>query len=272
MNCGVHNCPQRCHQICDHSKMDCQVSVTSKCAQGHTRSWKCHKPPQKSCEKCEREARAAEKKREKDLELQAKRDREQQEHQKKIALLDEEIERQRQKIKDRQEERAREIAIQQKLKDLEDAKAAAATPTPPPSFRRPPPVAQASVPPTSVPSGPGEQKLPNTQRGTTANPQQPQRTSASSSQIPLPDQSPSEKEWQRQKDMENASNQAIDQIMEMIGLEDVKSQVLKIKAKIDTAMRQNVDFQKERFGVTLLGNPGTGMLRIFSALHCPQGP
>ena len=60
--------------------------------------------------------------------------------------------------------------------------------------------------------------------------------------------------------MENVNNQAIDQIMEMIGLEDVKSQVLRIKAKIDTAVRQNVDFQKERFGVTLLGNPGTGIL------------
>jgi hypothetical protein len=47
--------------------------------------------------------------------------------------------------------------------------------------------------------------------------------------------------------------------MDMIGLEEVKSQVLRIKAKIDTAIRQNTDFKEERFGVTLLGNPGTGM-------------
>jgi hypothetical protein len=47
--------------------------------------------------------------------------------------------------------------------------------------------------------------------------------------------------------------------MDMIGLEDVKSKVLKIKAKIDTVIRQGTDVKDERFGVTLLGNPGTGM-------------
>ena len=48
--------------------------------------------------------------------------------------------------------------------------------------------------------------------------------------------------------------------MEMIGLEDVKSQVLKIKAKVDTSIRQHTDLKKERFGLVLLGNPGTGKL------------
>ena len=67
-------------------------------------------------------------------------------------------------------------------------------------------------------------------------------------------------EWQRQKDQENATNPAIDAIMEMIGLEDVKNQVLKIKSKVDTALRQGTDMKKERLGLVLLGNPGTGML------------
>ncbi len=74
--------------------------------------------------------------------------------------------------------------------------------------------------------------------------------------------SPSQTEWQRQKDQENAHNPAIDKIMEMIGLEDVKAQVLKIKAKVETSIRQGTDLKKERLGLVLLGNPGTGTFGI----------
>jgi replication-associated recombination protein RarA len=46
--------------------------------------------------------------------------------------------------------------------------------------------------------------------------------------------------------------------MDMTGLEAVKAQVLKIKAKIDVTKRQNTSLKDERFNVVLLGNPGTG--------------
>ena len=75
-------------------------------------------------------------------------------------------------------------------------------------------------------------------------------------------ESPSKTEWQRQKDQENAYNPAIDKIMEMIGLEDAKAQVLRIKAKVETSTRQGTDLRKERLGLVLLGNPGTGMFFI----------
>lgn len=54
------------------------------------------------------------------------------------------------------------------------------------------------------------------------------------------------------------TNEHLDSLMEMIGLEDVKQTLLTIKAKIDTAIRQNTDLKEERFRVSLLGNPGTG--------------
>ncbi len=44
----------------------------------------------------------------------------------------------------------------------------------------------------------------------------------------------------------------------MTGLEEVKAQVLKIKARADTALRQNTNVKDERYGIVLLGNPGTG--------------
>ena len=71
-------------------------------------------------------------------------------------------------------------------------------------------------------------------------------------------------QWELQKTYENASNDHIDALMKMIGLESVKKQVLDVEDKIDTSLRQSASLEKERFGVLLLGNPGTG---TFST-HC----
>lgn len=38
----------------------------------------------------------------------------------------------------------------------------------------------------------------------------------------------------------------------------MKSQVLRIKSKVDTSIRQGTDLKTERLGLVLLGNPGTG--------------
>ncbi|KAF8533083.1 P-loop containing nucleoside triphosphate hydrolase protein [Trichophaea hybrida] len=274
LSCNLHLCPQSCHQLYDHSKMQCGFVFRDKCLAGHSRSWKCSKPPPPTCQKCEREAAAAEKKRQRDFEIQQKRDEEQRQHQKQMALLDEEIEHERQKIRDDQETRAREIALQQKIKDLEDAATAAVKSRQSLTqslfssfpFRRSTP--SAPLPPTLTPVNPQQSQSNNqnssgSQPGTPAAPTATETIKAGvTSNIPLPGPSPSEREWQRQKDFENASNEAIDKIMEMIGLEEVKSQVLRIKAKIDTAIRQNTDFKEERFGVTLLGNPGTGKTTV----------
>jgi hypothetical protein len=70
--------------------------------------------------------------------------------------------------------------------------------------------------------------------------------------------SQAEQEWERQKLVEGASNDAIDAVMGLTGLEEVKSKVLNIKAKIDALLRQGTDIRKERFSIVLLGNPGTG--------------
>lgn len=67
-------------------------------------------------------------------------------------------------------------------------------------------------------------------------------------------------EWQYQKDFEGASNDELDSLMNMIGLENVKQQFLAIKVKVDTAIRQKTDLKDERFGTAFLGNPGTGKM------------
>jgi hypothetical protein len=66
------------------------------------------------------------------------------------------------------------------------------------------------------------------------------------------------RDWQDQKDYENASNDALDSLVAMIGLESVKNKFLNIKTKVDTVIRQGADLKDERFSAALLGNPGTG--------------
>ena len=51
----------------------------------------------------------------------------------------------------------------------------------------------------------------------------------------------------------------IDAIMEMVGLENVKDEVLKIKATLDLANRQGASNSRDRYNVCMLGNPGTGI-------------
>lgn len=50
----------------------------------------------------------------------------------------------------------------------------------------------------------------------------------------------------------------IDQVMSLVGLEEVKAQFLAIKAKIDTYLEQDVPLRRERFNVIFQGKPGTG--------------
>ena len=70
--------------------------------------------------------------------------------------------------------------------------------------------------------------------------------------------SPAKEDWKRQKKYENAQNNAIDSMMNMTGLEEVKLQILQIKAKIEVSIRQNAESSSDRLNVSFLGNPGTG--------------
>ncbi|KAJ6619752.1 P-loop containing nucleoside triphosphate hydrolase protein [Mycena sp. CBHHK59/15] len=268
LNCGIHPCPSKCHQLSDHSKMACQHIVESKCPKGHQQSWKCHKNAPATCDKCDREAKLAQEKREKDFLLQEKRDAEQVAHAKRLAEIDDEIASKTRELREARLGNERSQAIEQKEKDLEDAKARVARAmqdllstqgpsgsvhqNPDHSQRDPHSIQTQSVPTQSVPLHPGSPS-----EGTSHDTQ----VNNESNSLEIPG-SRSRDEWQHQKDVEGVSNEAIDAIMEMIGLEEVKSQVLKIKAKIDTSIRQNASLKEERFNITFLGNPGTGKTTV----------
>jgi len=65
-------------------------------------------------------------------------------------------------------------------------------------------------------------------------------------------------EWDREK-RRGAKNDALDSLMGMIGLEEVKAKFLSIKSEVETSTRQGINIRGDRLNCVMLGNPGTGM-------------
>lgn len=225
--------------------MPCEYILSMKCSKGHVKSWMCHKKPSTKCEQCERDTRNEERKKKKALERQEKREREEREHAREMERLTEQVELVSQTLRDQQLSDERQSALLQKRKDLENASIQV--------MRKPQPqVSIPTSPPKAVKAMPKESQT-NLSKSTGL-------SAKSNPSIDAPDhhRSLSEQEWERQKLVENADNSAIDSVMEMTGLEDVKAQILRIKAKIDVNRRQGSSIKEERFNISLLGNPGTG--------------
>ena len=188
----------------------------------------------------------------KDFERQRKLELQKQDHAARMAQLDEEMRQLKEQAMDAQLSKDMKKALEQKQHDLENAKIQAAQRL---EFSRTSANAETS-PPRAKSSLPQKHRPSVSSPSSAAPVDYLPEPSLQDKQVP----SPAEKEWDRQKEQENASNDAIDSLMAMTGLQEVKNQFLRIKAKIDTALRQNTTFNKERFGIVLLGNPGTGKL------------
>lgn len=74
--------------------------------------------------------------------------------------------------------------------------------------------------------------------------------------------SKAKEEWEKQKADRNQINSYLDEIMDLVGLESVKTKMLEIKSLVDTANRQCADLTRERFNTLFTGNPGTGKTKI----------
>ncbi|TVY43950.1 NFX1-type zinc finger-containing protein [Lachnellula occidentalis] len=263
LSCGKHKCPSSCHQIVDHSKMKCQAREQKMCSQGHKISWYCTEGEPKSCHACERSRKEAERKTQKAVAEQAKQEQDARKHQEAVRKYDEQIQQLADGVKRQRLEAQRAAIIKQKEKDLTNAKERAREASTSAPVEEAAPVNPADPLPISIPgSWPASQKQANPPAAPKSTPQSRTLLHNSINAAITHNASPSKTEWQRQKDQLNAVNPAIDEIMDMIGLEEVKSQVLRIKAKVDTSIRQSTDLKKERFGLVLLGNSGTGKTTV----------
>ncbi|RDW66353.1 hypothetical protein BP6252_09988 [Coleophoma cylindrospora] len=259
LSCGIHQCPQSCHQLSDHSKVKCLAVMKNNCPKGHNQSWSCHLGAPPSCRQCKHEQRVADEIAQKELKEQAARAEKQENHLKAIAKINAEIESVNRCLEDMRLSSEQDAVLEQKRNDLaavqnqrEHTKSTKTTNRE--VKRQETPRIDASESVEHQPIAP--------QTGTKKGVDNAEGVKSEKKPITGQENSPSKIEWQRQKDQENANNPAIDKIMDMVGLEDVKAQVLRIKAKIETAIRQGTDLEKERLGLVLLGNPGTGKTTV----------
>lgn len=202
------------------------------------------------CRTCQREDEKRQKELQAELERQAKREREQNEHAAKMADLDRQIRLVRQQIADGKAAEENAQALAQKKQDLEAARRLAEQALNPPAGLKQDTLTAPHMPSTSL--SPGISTSGCDREQGTALPVDQNETEE--------EKLACEQQWDRQKRVDGVSNAAIDALMALTGLENVKTKILDIKAKIETVLRQGTDMEDERLGIVLLGNPGTGRI------------
>ncbi|KAF7890427.1 hypothetical protein EAF00_008742 [Botryotinia globosa] len=81
------------------------------------------------------------------------------------------------------------------------------------------------------------------------------------------DEQTAERNERIKKERAEEGEKAWEEIMAMTGLKKVKEHVRKLKAKVESSIRQKIDLEEERFGAVFIGNSGTGkttMARIYA--------
>lgn len=259
VRCGVHRCPSLCHQLKDHSQMQCKVLVKSKCSKSHEINRRCHDIAATTCRRCEAEAKLEAKKRQRDYDLDQEREAKRQAYATQLAEIEDEIEHQKRVLKDQGDETDRQNALSQKQQDLLNLRKLSKSNT-----RHQAPIASGltSTSKSSTKSFSGIETTPQTCAASPGDENSNMADTSAGSEETKGHDSGARDEWEWQKNFQGAENEALDSLMSMIGLESVKEKFLSIKAKVDTVVRQNVSLKGERFGAALLGNPGTGKTTV----------
>jgi hypothetical protein len=234
------------------------------CPVGHRQTWECHKNFPVVCIKCENAAKLAEEKRRAAVALQQKRDADALAHAKKLAEIDAELALKEQALQDARLAKERAQALQQRKMDLAAVTSRAARTSPAVQVADVAPGVNISEP-TSTLQHSGHPSAVTTSAESAAHSipnsrpviSRPLQTISSDSESVT--NSLARAEWQHKKDVEGATNDAIDSIMELTGLEEVKQQVMRINTKIEATTRQGTSLKNESFNIVLLGNPGTGL-------------
>ncbi|KAK2597595.1 hypothetical protein N8I77_012373 [Diaporthe amygdali] len=239
LNCGLHNCILRCHRVDDHSQMPCPHKVDRVCDRGHKLKMQCHMRNDK-CRTCAKEDLETERRIKRDLKLEADRQAREAAYKKELEEIQDEIDHERRMIKYRNDEEEQQRTLAQQRADLAALKETAERilKAPKPQIKQNMP---GSFPAFDPPTPPTDPDSADTLEGLREGP---------------------EHEWKYLKQFEGAKSEPLDHMMGMIGLEDVKSEFLSVKSRVDTAIRQDISLGKERFGCSMLGNPGTGKTTV----------
>ncbi|KAL7793693.1 P-loop containing nucleoside triphosphate hydrolase protein [Trichoderma ceciliae] len=229
LSCGKHPCDRRCHRLSNHSQVPCTKLLQKTCERGHKMKYLCGKENQ-GCKSCAREDEEARRRVKRDLEMEKKRQERQEKYHRDLQEMDDEIDHHRRLMKYNKEaeDQAKELAQKKvQLQGLKETKARMEA-------------SKAAASNVRI-----------------SNPKPQERKGISSGVL-----GPSAQEWETMKRDEAVCNAALDDLMDLIGLESVKQEFLSIKSTVDTQIRQGVSLSDARLSCSLLGNPGTGKTTV----------
>ncbi|ROV96595.1 hypothetical protein VPNG_09032 [Cytospora leucostoma] len=218
--------------------MPCPQKVESICDRGHKLKRPCQYRNDR-CSKCVQEDLEAERRIKRDLKLEADRVARQESYKNELKEIQDEIDHQRRIIKYKQDEEDQQKTLAQQRADLAALK-------------------DTTTRVLNAAKHQNKPTMPGSYSG--ADPLTPSDANSPDTWEGLPQGA--KQEWELLKELEGAKSEPLDELMGMIGLEDVKSEFLSIKSKIDTALRQGISLDKERFSCSMLGNPGTGKTTV----------
>lgn len=240
LKCGVHVCKRRCHNIEDHSQTECTERVTITCNRGHQRKVSCSKQKD-ACRKCTDEDKERERIIRRDLKLESERLARQTAYAQELQQIQDEIAHERRQAKYIAEEDDQKKALAQQKEDLRALRG-------------------------TVDRLKEQKQL--AKKATEAKKEKAQAEHGSSASQGVDTSgildllNGAKAEWEYAKQFDGAQSEPLDLLMKMIGLEDVKQTFVDIKGKVDTNIRQGVLLSGQRFGCSLLGNPGTGKTTV----------
>lgn len=234
LGCGKHTCERRCHRLTDHSQVPCTKMMKKTCERGHNIKYLCGKENQ-GCSSCAKEDEEMRRRIQRDLDMEKKRQERQDKYQRDLQEIDDEIDHHRRVMKYNQEEADQAKELAEKKSHLE-------------SLRQTKARMEASKAAASKQKNAGEKEQEKSQQ---------KQPSTNYANLDLPAQ-----EWEDMKRDEGAHNDALDDLMGLIGLESVKREFLSVKTNVDIKIRQRVALSDTRLSCSLLGNPGTGKTTV----------
>lgn len=234
LKCGRHTCNRRCHRIADHSQMACHELIETTCEKEHKFRVQCGEP-HVACGICRQEQDDLRRRIKRGYELEKQRQERQSQYRQELKNVQDEVDHQRRLLKYAQEEDADERLLAEQQATLASLKETVARQ----KVMKKTEAATKETKSSSVVAG----------------------DEAMGNDMVDWDTASSEHEWHCMKREQRSKSAELDALMQMIGLQTIKRSFLDIKTTVDTATRQGLSLKNDRYGCSLLGNPGTGKLK-----------